>query len=478
MRALPVYWHEGMFLRQHHFQAADRHTLDLISQSSRWDVPYNWGLRGIDIDPNALTNFRFVVRRLQARMRDGTIVRVPQDAALPEIDLRAAFKYAEDRNEGTVEISLAVPILDLGRPNVTAAGGEAARYRVEMDNRVPDESDGKTERPLQYRRLNLTVLTSGTDPAGYETLPLAVLTRATQGESTPVLHRPFMPPVLACEGWPALREDILQPIYHKIGTLVRDLGGTVKDREISFLDTDPEARLMFEQVRLLNEAAAVTRILARTDGVHPVQAYTELCRLVGQLAIFGTDRAIPELPEYRHDELGPCFFDLKKLLDQLLNMIGADRKFQQRPFAGHGLQMRVDMDEPWMAPGWQMFVGVESNLNSNEVIGLLTSGQMNMKIASTDRVEDVYALGHRGMVFRYEAQPPRVLPITKKDTYFSIERSPDEWPFVQRTRRLAIRLNERLLDGDLQNKRDVLIRGQPGKQPVMRFTLYVVPPKG
>ena len=108
-------------------------------------------------------------------MRDGTIVRVPQDGALPEIDLRAAFKYAEENNQGTVEISLAVPILDLGRPNVTAAGGEAARYRVEIDNRVPDESDGKTERPLQYRRLNLTVLTSGTDPAGYETLPIAVL---------------------------------------------------------------------------------------------------------------------------------------------------------------------------------------------------------------------------------------------------------------------------------------------------------------
>ena len=226
-----------------------------------------------------------------------------------------------------------------------------------------------------------------------------------------------------------------------------------------------------------DEAAAVTRIVARTDGVHPIQAYTELCRLVGQLAIFGTERAIPELPEYRHEELGPCFFDLKKLLDQLLNMIGADRKFQQRPFSGHGLQMRVDMDEPWLAPNWQMFVGVESNLNSNEVIGLLTSGQMNMKIASTDRVEDVYALGQRGMIFRYEAQPPRVLPITKRDTYFSLERTPDEWPSVQKTRRMAIRLNERLLDGDLQNKRDVLIRGQPGKQPVMRFTLYVVPPK-
>jgi hypothetical protein len=34
------------------------------------------------------------------------------------------------------------------------------------------------------------------------------------------------------------------------------------------------------------------------------------------------------------------------------------------------------------------------------------------------------------------------------------------------------------LDGDLEGKREVLIRGQPGRQPIMRFTLYIVPPKG
>ncbi len=473
MRTLPVYWHEGMLLRQHHFQASDRYWADQVAQSSRWDVAYNWGVRRILIDPNALTNYRFVVSSLQARMRDGTVIRVPQDASLPELDLRAAFS-----NQDRIEVLLAMQTLELGGKNVAHASGDTARFRKEVDSRVPDENDGKTERHLEFRKMNLTLLVSGQDPAGYETLPLAVLSRSTTGDTTPVLHRAYIPPVLSCDAWQALRTDILQPIYYKIGSLVRDLGNTVRDRDITFLESDPEARLMFEQVRLLNEGASITRILARTEGIHPIVAYTELCRLIGQLAIFGSDRGMPELTDYDHDNLGVCFFELKRILDQLLNMIGADRKFMARPFSGAGLQMRVEMDEPWLANGWQMFIGVESNLVSGEVIGLLTGGAMNMKIASSDRVEEVYALGHRGMVFRYEPQPPRVLPITKKDTYFSIERSPDEWPFVQRTRRLAVRLNERLLDGDLEGKRDVMIRGQPGKQPVMRFTLYIVPPKG
>lgn len=473
MRTLPVYWHEGMFLRPHHFQAADRYWSDYARQSSRWDAPYNWGLRRIDIDRNALKNYRFVVPALQARMRDGTVVRVPQDCNLRELDLHAAF---EQQNQ--VEVMLAVPTLEVGRANVGGANEEDKRYLVETVTRVPDENDGKNERPLQFRRLNLTLLLSGQDPAGYETLPIAQLTRSMQGETAPILDRAFIPPVLACEAWPELRNDILQPIYYKIGTLVRDLGGLVRDRGITFQETDPEARMMFEQVRILNEAAAVTRLLARTDGLHPVHAFTELCRLVGQLAIFGTERTCPELVDYDHDDLGRGFFELKRILDHLLNMIGADRKFQQRPFTGHGLRMQVDMEEPWLADGWQMFIGVESNLSNSEVIALLTSGQMNMKIASSNRVEEVYSLGHRGMVFRFEPSPPKVLPITRKDTYFSIERSPDEWPFVKTTRKVAVRLNERLLSGDLEGKRDVQLRGQPGKQPpIMRFTLYIIPPK-
>ena len=76
-----VNWHEGMFLRPHHFQAAGRYLNDQLRQSGRWDVHYNWGLRAIDIDADALHNYQFVVHRLEARLRDGTIIRIPEDGA-------------------------------------------------------------------------------------------------------------------------------------------------------------------------------------------------------------------------------------------------------------------------------------------------------------------------------------------------------------------------------------------------------------
>src|SRR5436853_433706 len=92
MTTRAVHWHEGMFLRPQHFQTAQRHWLHLANRSEKWDLQYNWGLRAIDLDLDALSNYRFVVRSLEARLRDGTLVAVPEDGILPAIDLRGAFE--------------------------------------------------------------------------------------------------------------------------------------------------------------------------------------------------------------------------------------------------------------------------------------------------------------------------------------------------------------------------------------------------
>src|SRR4051812_17665013 len=103
-----VHWHEGMLLRPQHFQASDRHWHDQLRCASRWDRPYHYGIRSIRLDPDALKAARFKVQRLEARLRDGTIVRVPEDGVLPDEDLREVLTGPDP-----VEVSLAVPVLQL-----------------------------------------------------------------------------------------------------------------------------------------------------------------------------------------------------------------------------------------------------------------------------------------------------------------------------------------------------------------------------
>src|SRR5687768_17491531 len=114
-----VHWHEGMFLRPQHFQTDQRRLSHQLSRSAKWDCHYNWGLRGLDLDLDALANYRLVVRSLKARLRDGTLVDVPEDGTLSVVDLKNAFG-----RENNLTVSLAVPVLQLSRANI-ANGGTA-----------------------------------------------------------------------------------------------------------------------------------------------------------------------------------------------------------------------------------------------------------------------------------------------------------------------------------------------------------------
>ena len=80
MKNLPVHWSEGMFLRPHHFQAADRFWTEQLDASERWDHPYNYGVRDLELSPAAIENFQVEVTSCKARMRDGTLISIEPNA--------------------------------------------------------------------------------------------------------------------------------------------------------------------------------------------------------------------------------------------------------------------------------------------------------------------------------------------------------------------------------------------------------------
>jgi type VI secretion system protein ImpJ len=465
-----VNWHEGMFLRPHHFQAAGRYLNDQLRQSGRWDVHYNWGLRAIDIDADALHNYQFVVHRLEARLRDGTLVRVPEDGALTPIDLRPGLEQ-----HNPLEVSLAIPAVQMGRANA-GPDSDGTRFRVYAPrDGVPDENSGQNPRPVQFRVLNLRLVTGAQDAAGYEVLPIARVERSARAEAVPELHEPYIPPVLACDAWAVLQRGIIQQIYHRVNKLVEQRSSQVRSRRITFDSQSPGDRQIFESLRVLNEAAAYLGVMGDAAGVHPLPAYLELCRLIGRLAIFGPDAKPPELPRYDHDDLGGCFFAVKRYIDELLTHGGFSLGYEERPFVGEGLRMKVRMEPAWLAPAWQIFVGVESPLPTADLVPLLT-GRLNMKIGSIERVDEIFQRGLRGLAFSYNPKPPRALPESRTLTYFQINRetSPEEWQNIQNSLALAIRLNERAIAGSIDGQNVVTIRTE-GLTTALQFTLYIVP---
>ncbi len=468
MTARAVHWNEGMFLRPHHLQAAQRYASEQLHRSSQFDQHYNWGLRSLEIDKEALANHRLVIRTLQIRLRDGTVVSVPEDNELPEIALKGAFT-----GDNLATIYLAVPLLHLGRANLAGDRTiEGGRYLVDT-HELEDENTGLNPQPVKVRRLNLQLLLSTQDHAGFEVLPIAAFERSAGADGTPKLYLPYIPPVVCCDAWVPLLVDVLQAIYDRIGRKIEILSDMVLSRGISLETQSQGDALIVNHLRVLNEGYALLNILAFAQGVHPLTAYYELCRLVGQLSFFGETRRTPELPRYDHDDLGGCFYAVKKHLDSLLYDV-KEPDYKSRPFEGAAKRMQVTLEPAWLETVWQMYVGVKSPLRPEECISLLTKGQLDMKIGSSEKVDRIFQMGAMGLKFTHTPTPPRALPNVAGLVYFQVSRDSEEWENVRKSLTLAIRLNELKIAGNIQGQRVLTIQRADGQATTMEFTLYVV----
>lgn len=464
-----VHWYEGMFLRPQHLQAAQRYEASQRTRGAKWDLHYNWGLRSVELNAAALANHRLVLQTLQVRLRDGTLVCLPEDAAPPALDLKEPLE--RDR---ALKVFLALPSLRLNRANVAEPGqAEGGRYLVDTQQ-IEDENSGINPQSLELRRLNVQViLSTQEDHPGYEVLPIGLIEKSAEADALPRLDITYIPPLLACDAWEPLQIGILRAIYDRIGTKIDLLAGQMLSRGISMDSYSMEDVRIVGQLRVLNEAYTVLMILAFAEGVHPLEAYLELCRLVGQLSIFSDKRRPPELPHYDHDDLGRCFYQVKKHIDALLNLI-IEPDWVQRPFRGAALRMQVPLEPAWLEPAWQMFVGVQSPLPAEQCISLLTTpGQLDMKIGSSDRVDAIYEYGQAGLKFVHRTQP-RVLPVLPGLIYLQVDRDSqvNEWQHVRKSLMLAIRLNEQRILGSIQDEQTLTIR-HAGQTATLRFTLYL-----
>jgi type VI secretion system protein ImpJ len=463
-----VHWEEGMFLRPQQFQAAERYAAEQRARGQKWDLHYNWGLRSIEIDPEALANQRLVVHRLLARLRDGTLVELPTDAAAPEVDLKP---YLEQ--ERSLKVFLALPELRVGRANVGEAGQlDGGRYFVDTLD-LEDENTGQTPQAIRVRLFNARFLVSThANHPGYETLPIAWISKGDDADNTPRIDKTYIPPVLACDAWQPLQIGILRSVYDRLGTRISKAAEKVLTRGISLESRSAEDSTILYRLRIYNEAYTILGVLAFADGVHPLQTYTELCRLVGQLAIFAQDRRPPSLPRYDHDDLGGCFYAVLRELDVLLEE--DPEEWIPVPFVGRGKRMEVRLQRDWLEPAWQMFVGVDSTLTPEQTTRLLTRrGVLDMKLGSSTRVDDMYREGSGGLDFA-QRDPPRTLETPRGRVYFQVNRKSEaeEWQHVQQSLTLAIRLKQPDIRGTIDGQQGLTI-SHNGQNAALRFTLFL-----
>jgi type VI secretion system protein ImpJ len=408
-------------------------------------------------------------------LRDGCLINVPEDNVLPAVDKNRVETGLKQRTE--VLVYLGLPVYNPGRANVAAAdapGDGAARWSLDNPPMV-DENTGGNDQRIKVRVPNLKLLLGTEDLAGYDVVPIARIKRSARAEAVPELDRNYIPPVLACDAWKPLAHGIIQEIVNRLGQLIESQSALVISRGVSLQSQAGNDIETLVQLRIVNEAYALLWVLAGAEGIHPLHAYLELCRLVGQLAILDRHaRKPPELLKYDHDDLGTCFYRVRQYIDAYLDQIGVV-VYKERPFEGRGLQMQVTIDRDWLGPAYHMYIGVASPLSDEECKQLLSPRGLDMKVGSSDKVDELFMRGIPGLNFELTTRPPSALP--KGWAYFQINRdvNPTQWSSVDLTGKLAIRLNENLIAGRIDGQRELTIRRPSGESLTLKLMLFVLP---
>ena len=74
---LPIFWHEGQFVRPQHFQVQDRAQRDYAHRLAVLTLPYPWGVSKLQVSESALDKQSLEVTACDAVFADGTAVTFP-----------------------------------------------------------------------------------------------------------------------------------------------------------------------------------------------------------------------------------------------------------------------------------------------------------------------------------------------------------------------------------------------------------------
>jgi type VI secretion system protein ImpJ len=445
-----IHWHEGMFLRPHHLQAAQRRAETLLSTTLEAACPFAWGFLEREIATGPLENGTLRLDRCVARLKDGTWVRVPENTEVPPANFAAAL----DASGGGVEIFLGVPQMQEVRPNAvsleapeTTSG--APRYEPHPVTRR-DENTGENPQTLYVRRMRGRLFVGDEDRTGYEVLRLCRVKRTDRPGATPELDELGTGPLLAVQadaGLSLLVRSLADQVEAKDEVLARE----AREHRMAFTDGVAGNLEHLLKLHALNAGRTELRALQQSPLLHPYAVFTALCRLIGQLSVFHDDLVSGELPTYDHDQPGESLERARRrllvLLDALRPLAYAERAFARKRDAGGRDGLEVELDRSWIDENLEMYVGLLAPDKDINELHQEIYGKLDMKLASPQRSGRIHNIAVRGLRLQVKSVPAGTLPRRPGLHYFRVDKTigpdrTDYWRECEQERGIRMSIRE------------------------------------
>ncbi len=313
-----VAWTEGLFLRPHHLQQADRYLEHLLDERVRLATPYPWGFADLEIDRDVGQQCRFALRRGRGVFPDGTVFNFPADGVPPD-----AVDVPEDAAGQIVWIG--VPETTVNAVEVANGHDDSAsRYIQGRETIIDSTSSLRIEEEIDVAHPRLAYSIRSNPHPGRVCMPIARILEVK--DQTVIFDETFAPPVLVCSAHPVVTgwiDRVIGWVERKLGELARYAADVSAGGGLQNFD--------YFTLQILNREITLFRHLRQSGYVHPERLYEALLQLAGELATFATrDRRARSYPAYDHDRLHVVFEPVLADIQAFLSA-GYDRRAVRLP---------------------------------------------------------------------------------------------------------------------------------------------------
>ena len=327
---------------------------------------------------------------------------------------------------------LAIPQYLQGGMNVSLQRGRVStRYFAQMQM-LRDENSGGSEKPVQVARKNIQVLAEGENLEGSVLLPCARVLKTETGLYT--LDASYVPPLLDAHGSQVLL-GIVRGLVELLVTRSSQLSGSRRQKNQTLADFTAADVANFWLLYTINTHLPGLRHYLESGSVPPHALFSSLSDLAGALTAFSTSIDPRDLPRYDHENLGPCFLELERLLRLMLETV-VPRNFVAIPL--HLLRETIyaaSIDKDAWFENSRFYLAVAADMRDADIIDRIP--QLT-KACSATHIETLIRQALPGIRMTHVETPPRAIPVKLRYQYFSLERSGPAWEAVERARNFAV----------------------------------------
>ena len=424
-----VHWSEGLFIQPQHLQQMQINMNSLIRAQRKFSVPFDYGFYDLELDPEALTTRRVVIKRFSAVMPDGTEISMPGNCNVETLELSL-----ENSGQTEVDVYLTVPTLSTTESNLKSESKTNARYTLK-ENLVVDENTGENEIPLISRDINAFLLTDVRNANDCTYIQLCRLRWVSINAGQPSLQlvNDYMPPFVS------LSQDcpLLKLSSELIFQLKSAKNSIIEQFETDIFDPNSLSGSKVLQLMILRIASlyAVRLDSELVPGrITTFTLYLELISLLSELEAVNPSSSYEPVPHYDHDNLKPVIETLLKRIRGILLRGGVSSALAFEFYEKNSVLQLEDLDDRVFSTK-NLFLAVQFTGNLRERVDDIEIGD-NFRLIDRKSLSDRI----RGVKLLEIRNPPQYLPNIAHTLWFRLDCDNSEriWKYINEEKNMVI----------------------------------------